>query len=54
MKKGEKGILIFIAVLIVVLIGVKGWMGQLNVKNDPGLPFYSTAGVVMPYGEQEI
>jgi len=43
MRKGEKGILIAMAVSVVVLIGVKVIQNQKYEGDDPGLPFYSTA-----------
>ncbi len=43
MKKGEKGILIGIAVFAVVVILVKSWMISQEKEKDPGIPFYTTA-----------
>jgi hypothetical protein len=43
MKKGEKGILILIAVVSVVFMAVKGWNISQQTEKDPGIPFYSTA-----------
>jgi hypothetical protein len=43
MKKGEKGILIGIAVVTVVFMAVKSWMIAEDTEEDPGIPFYSTA-----------
>jgi mono/diheme cytochrome c family protein len=43
MRRGEKVILLIIAACIVVVVGIKAWLGQFDIQDDPGLPFYSTA-----------
>jgi mono/diheme cytochrome c family protein len=43
MRRGEKVILLIIATCIVAVVGIKAWLGQLGVQDDPGIPFYSTA-----------
>ncbi len=43
MRKGEKGILLVIAGLAVVLMGNKLWQVSGETEKDPGIPFYSTA-----------
>lgn len=43
MRKGEKGILISIAVIIVIFMAVKVVMISRQKGDDPGIPFYSTA-----------
>lgn len=42
MRAGEKGILIFIAVLVIGMMGYRGLMAVKGEK-DPGIPFYTTA-----------
>lgn len=42
MRAGEKGILIFIAVLIIGMMGYKVLRGVVDEK-DPGIPFYTSA-----------
>ncbi len=43
MKKGEKGILIGIAVFSVTMMLAQGVMISQETEKDPGIPFYSTA-----------
>ena len=43
MRKGERGILATIIIVVAVVIGVRGWLGHFNTNNDPGIPYYSTA-----------
>ena len=43
MKKGEKGILIGIAVFSVAMMLAQGVMISQETEKDPGIPFYSTA-----------
>lgn len=42
MRKGEKGILIGIAVFTVAVMSFKAWQVS-DQEEDPGIPFYSTA-----------
>jgi len=43
MKKGEKGILLGIAVVSVGMMLFQGVMVSQEAEKDPGIPFYSTA-----------
>jgi len=43
MRKGEKGIFVVMGLSVVILIGVKIYMGSQVEGEDPGIPFYSTA-----------
>jgi hypothetical protein len=43
MKKGEKGILIAIAVIVVLFMGVNIYRHAADPAPDKGIPFYSTA-----------
>jgi len=43
MKRGEKAILVGIAVFAMVVMGVKGWMVSQEKGKDPGIPFYTTS-----------
>ncbi len=43
MRKGEKGIVIVMAVSVIILIAVKIYQNSKNVGEDPGIPYYSTA-----------
>lgn len=43
MKKGEKGILIGMAVAVVAIMAVKVYLISSDDEADPGIPFYSTA-----------
>jgi sulfur-oxidizing protein SoxX len=43
MRKGERVIFAIIVVVVAVVIGVRGWLGQFNTSEDPGIPYYSTA-----------
>lgn len=43
MKKGEKGILVGIVGVSVVMMAVQGFMVSQETEKDPGIPFYSTA-----------
>lgn len=42
MRAGEKGILIFIAILVIGMMGYRVLRGVVDEK-DPGIPFYTTA-----------
>jgi hypothetical protein len=43
MKKGEKGILIGMALAVVTIMAVKAYLISTDEEEDPGIPFYSTA-----------
>lgn len=43
MRKGEKGILILLAGLAVILVASRVWQISGDQEKDPGIPFYSTA-----------
>lgn len=43
MKKGEKGILVVIAVFVGIAMLYKAVNIAMETKKDPGIPFYSTA-----------
>lgn len=43
MKKGEKGILIVIAVTVVLFMGINMYRHAADSEPDKGIPFYSTA-----------
>jgi len=45
MKKGERGILIGIGLLVVISVGIKGYnyANQTEDEKDKGIPYYSTA-----------
>lgn len=43
MKKGEKGILIGIAAIVVIAMVYQGVMISLKKEKDPGIPFYTTS-----------
>jgi hypothetical protein len=43
MKKGEKGILIGIAVFAIIGMSFKSYVESTKTEKDPGIPFYSTA-----------
>lgn len=43
MKKGEKGILVSIAVIVVLAMVYKAIQVSSNTEKDPGIPFYSDA-----------
>lgn len=43
MRRAEKVILSVIAVVLVIVAGIKAWLGQFDVAGDRGIPFYSTA-----------
>lgn len=43
MRKGEKGILLVMAVVTVGMMLFKGWQISTDEEEDPGIPFYSTA-----------
>lgn len=43
MRKGEKGILITMAVLSIALMSFKVWQESNNTQVDRGIPFYTTA-----------
>jgi len=43
MKKGEKGILVGIAVISVGMMLLQGFTISQEAEEDPGIPFYSTA-----------
>ena len=43
MKKGEKGILIFMGIAIVVTGVIKGYGVSTQEEKDKGIPYYSTA-----------
>jgi len=42
LRAGEKGILIFIAILVIGMMGYQAMRGIVGEK-DPGIPFYTTA-----------
>ncbi len=43
MRKGEKGILVVIAVIVFVFIGINSYRQAQETEPDKGIPFYSTA-----------
>ena len=43
MRRGEKGILIGITGVVLVVILVRAYMGHFDVSDDKGIPFYTTA-----------
>jgi len=43
MRKGEKGIFIFIGVAIALVISIRAWLGHFDVSKDQGIPYYTTA-----------
>lgn len=43
MRKGEKGILVTIAVIVLVFIGINSYRQAQEAEPDKGIPFYSTA-----------
>ena len=43
MRKGEKGILIAIAVIVLSFVGINTYRQSQEVGPDKGIPFYSTA-----------
>src|SRR3569623_464943 len=51
MRAGEKGILIFIAVLVVGTMVYKGFRNAVDEK-DPGVPFYTTASPELKHGAE--
>jgi cytochrome c553 len=43
MKKGEKGILVGLAVFVVAMMGYKSFSIVTSTEKDPGIPFYTTS-----------
>lgn len=43
MRKGEKGILVAIAVIVLVFIGINSYRQTQVAEPDKGIPFYTTA-----------
>ncbi len=47
MRKGEKIFFASLAALAVVLVAYKGWIVASDTEEDPGIPFYTTADVLV-------
>lgn len=43
MRKGEKGVLVVIAVVVIIAMGKNIWHLSTQKEVDPGIPFYSIA-----------